>query len=178
MTGADVTEEFIDFCKEDFASEFNFAHIPMRPKTQIPSNSIDVITAYSVFSHFSAIQATRWLDEFDRICRSGATLILTTYGRGHLDYVADTDPSELPPNKITQQKDINDAGGKSEFIRMFELGEMLFYARNPAFGFYDYGHAYVGEEFVRRIWGKNFEIVEVGDDYDKLEQMAVVLRKL
>lgn len=136
-----------------------------------------MITAYSVFSHFSAMQATRWLDEFDRILRPGGTLILTTYGRGHLDYVCDTPFEDLPPNKKAQRKDIDEAGGKSEFLRMFGLGEMLYYAKNPLFGLHDYGHAYVGEEFVKRIWAKHFEVVEIVDDYQRLEQMVVVLRK-
>lgn len=177
MIGLDVTQEFVDICKADFGSDFRFQHINTRPPCALPDNSVDVITAYSVFSHFSAIQATRWLDEFHRIARPGATLILTTYGRGHLDYVCDTPVDQLPPNKVVQLKDITDAGGKSEFVRMFDLGEMLFYVRNPNFGLHDYGHAYVGPEFVRRIWGRNFEVVEIIDNYQQLEQMAVVLRK-
>lgn len=177
MIGLDVTEEFIEICKKDFGPGFRFFHIGTRPPCPLSDQSVDVITAYSVFSHFSAIQATRWLDEFNRILRPGGTLILTTYGRGHLDYVCNTPFDQLPPNKKAQLKDIEDAGGKSEFLRMFELGEMLFYTRNPTFGLHDYGHAYVGEEFVRRIWGRHFEVLEVIDDYQRLEQMAVVLRK-
>ncbi len=177
MIGLDVTAEFIDICKADFGPGYRFQHIDTRPPCQLADQSVDVITAYSVFSHFSAIQATRWLDEFNRIIRPGGTLILTTYGRGHLDYVCDTPVDKLPPNKVAQLKDITDAGGKAEFLRMFGLGEMLFYTRNPVFGLHDYGHAYVGEEFVRRVWGRNFEVVEIVDQYDRLEQMAVVLRK-
>lgn len=177
MIGLDVTAEFIDICKADFGPGYRFQHIDTRPPCQLADQSVDVITAYSVFSHFSAIQATRWLDEFNRIIRPGGTLILTTYGRGHLDYVTSRPTSSLPPGHVAQAKDISDAGGKSEIERMFGLGEMLFYPRHPKFGLHDYGTALVGEEFVRRVWGRNFEVVEIVDQYDRLEQMAVVLRK-
>ncbi|MGB8815257.1 MAG: class I SAM-dependent methyltransferase [Paracoccaceae bacterium] len=177
MIGLDVTAEFIDMLKVDFGSKFTFHHIQTRPPCMIPDNSVDVITAYSVFSHFSGIQATRWLDEFHRITRPGATLILTTYGRGHVKYVCDTPLEQVPPNHVLQRNDIMDAGGKDEFFRMFAMGEMLYYVRHAVFGAYDYGQAYVGEEFARRVWGRNFEVVEVIDDYQRLEQMAVVLRK-
>ncbi|MFD1883681.1 hypothetical protein [Paracoccus pacificus] len=130
-----------------------------------------------VFSHFSAIQATRWLDEFHRIARPGATLILTTYGRGHMSYLFGADPENLPAGHRAQRQMITECGGPSEITRMFELGEMMYFSVGNAFGAYDYGHAYVGEEFVRRIWGRKFDVVEVVDDYQKLEQMAVVLRK-
>jgi SAM-dependent methyltransferase len=177
MIGLDATEEFIEICRNDFGAPYRFLRINTRPPCPLPDDSVDVITAYSVFSHFSAVQATRWLDEFNRIVRPGGTLILTTYGRGHLNYVCDTPVDKLPPNKKTQLKDIEEAGGKSEFLRMFGLGEMLFYTRNPVFGLHDYGHAYVGEEFVRRIWGHYFDVVEIVDDYERLEQMVVVMRK-
>lgn len=177
MIGLDVSKEMIDICKVDFPPEFNFHHISARPRCPLEDQSVDVITAYSVFSHFSAIQATRWLDEFNRILRPGGKLLLTTYGRSHLDYLFRLPMDQLPPNKKVQRSDVEEAGGKSEFLRMFSLGEMIYYAKNPNFGMHDYGHAYVGEEFVRRIWGINFEVVEVIDDYNRLEQMAVVLRK-
>lgn len=177
MIGLDVSKEMIDICKADFPTEFQFYNIPARPRCALPDASVDVITSYSVFSHFSAIQATRWLDEFNRILRPGGTMLLTTYGRSHLDYIYGTPFDQLPPNKKIQHADIEAAGGKSEFLRMFGLGEMIYYAKNPNFGLHDYGHAYVGEEFVRRIWGRHFEVIEVIDNYSRLEQMAVVLRK-
>ncbi|MGB8815256.1 MAG: class I SAM-dependent methyltransferase [Paracoccaceae bacterium] len=177
MIGIDPMEDFIGTCKADFGDKFRFNHIGFRPPTNIPDNSVDVITAYSVFSHFSAIQATRWLNEFNRIARPGATIILTTYGRGHINYLCDTPYENLLKAKQHQADFVNENGGKSEIFRMFELGEMIYSIQGNIFGRYDYGHAYVGEEFARRVWGKNFEVLEVVDDFKKLEQMAVVLRK-
>ena len=177
MIGLDVTQEFVDICKVDFGSDFRFQHINTRPPCALPDNSVDVITAYSVFSHFSAIQATRWLDEFYRIARPGATIILTTYGRGHVNYLFDSAEEKLPPSHKQQRKEIEAAGGKSEMFRMFEMGEMMYHVRGNTFGAYDYGYAQLCEEFVRRIWGRNFEVVGIIDNYQQLEQMAVVLRK-
>lgn len=177
MCGIDPSDELIEICKNDFGPRFNFCKIDTRPPTQLAANSIDVITSYSVFSHFSAIQATRWLDEFNRITRPGAILVLTTYGRGHLDYVCNSPSEDVSPNKLRQLESIDEAGGYDEFLRMFELGEMMFFEQSRTFGRYDYGNAYVGAEFVRRIWARHFEVVELVDDFKRLEQMVVVLRK-
>lgn len=177
MHGADVTEEFVSICRNDFGDMFRFHHIDPRPQASFAPESVDVITAYSVFSHFSAIQATRWLDEFNRIAKPGAIIALTTYGRGHIDFIYDSPPDRVPPNKANHLVPLNEMGGKGEVLRMFELGEMLYVPKGQIFGRYDYGDAFMGEEFVRRIWGRQFEILEVVDDFDRMEQMAVVMRK-
>lgn len=177
MTGADVTAEFIDICRDNFGDRFNFLNIAPRPPIDMPDNSVDVITAYSVFSHFSAVQATRWLDEFYRIARPGAIVALTTYSRAHINFIYDAPPDTVPPNKAAQKEELNEYGGRSEAFRMFGLGEMIYFQKGAAFGKHDYGNAYVGEEFVRRVWGRQFEILEIKDEYKELEQMAVIMRK-
>jgi len=179
MIGLDVNEELIDIARGDFTDTgVQFNQIQTRPPVDLPDASVDVITAYSVFSHFSCIQATRWLNEFRRIARPGATLILTTYGRGHLTYLNDTLTEALPRGHQKQKNVIAaEAGGIAELLRIFKLGEMFYLLANNKFGVYDYGWAYVGEEFVRRVWGQYFDIIDVIDDYSRLEQMIVIMRK-
>lgn len=177
MHGIDPLEEFIQICERDFPAEYQFSKIGMRPPTQIASQSIDLITAYSVFSHFSCIQATRWLAEFRRITRPGAILLLTTYGRGHIEYIDKSRMEDLPPGHQKQKKNIEISGGKEEVYRMFDLGEMMFFLGGATYGQYDYGHAYLDEKFIRRVWGRYFDVVEIVDDYSKLEQILVVLRR-
>jgi SAM-dependent methyltransferase len=177
MHGIDPSEEYIQICRNDFPDPFRFSHINLRPPTEIASNSVDLITAYSVFSHFSCIQATRWLEEFQRITRPGAILLLTTYGKGHIEYIDGSEIGKLSPGHQAQKKHINLIGGKDEIYRMFDLGEMIFFFGGGTFGQYDYGHAYLGEKFIHRVWGQYFKIEDIIDDYSQLEQIYVILRK-
>lgn len=177
MHGIDPLEEFVHICENDFPAEYQFSKIGMRPPTQIAGESIDLITAYSVFSHFSCIQATRWLEEFRRITRPGAILLLTTYGRGHIEYIDNSKMEDLPRGHQKQKENIEISGGKEEVYRMFDLDEMMFFLGGATYGQYDCGHTYLGENFKRRVWGKYFDVVEVIDDYSSLEQILVVLRR-
>lgn len=63
------TSDLIKTCAEDFR-DYNFEVIPERPPTSLKSGSIDVITAKSVFSHFSCGQNVRWIQEFSRLVKS------------------------------------------------------------------------------------------------------------
>jgi SAM-dependent methyltransferase len=171
--GVDCNEELIKICQADFDG-FRFETIPERPPIKLPSSSIDVITAYSVFSHFSAIQNTRWVDEFARLLRPGGLAFLTTYGRGHLEYLQSTPEETLPAGHLAQKRTIEGVGGFSEIERMFQIGEMMYFLTNKS---YDYGWAFVGPEYARRAFGRHFELLDFLDDYQKLEQAVMVLRK-
>ncbi len=173
--GVDCVPDLVEICRRDF-KDYHFEVIPDRPPISLPTGSLDVITAYSVFSHFSAIQNTRWIDEFARLMRPGGLAFLTTYSRGHLKYLETS--HELPKNHVTQKERIIDVGGFREVERILDLGEMMYYIGVAGnYRVYDYGWAYLGREFVERAWGRDFEVVDFIDDYSRLEQALVVLRR-
>lgn len=53
---------------------------PTVPPLDLADGSVDVAYAISIWSHFSADAALRWLTEMHRIVRPGGTLLLTTHG--------------------------------------------------------------------------------------------------
>ncbi|UTI65079.1 class I SAM-dependent methyltransferase [Paraconexibacter antarcticus] len=65
---------------------------PIDPPLELADASVDVAYAISIWSHFAAGPAGRWLDEMHRVIRPGGVLLLTTHGldtfatyiRGHL----------------------------------------------------------------------------------------------
>ncbi|MBJ7968179.1 class I SAM-dependent methyltransferase, partial [Bacillus cereus] len=59
---------------------------PQPPVEFIRDNSLDIIFAYSVFSHLSEETAENWIKEFSRILRPGGIFIATTQARYFLDF--------------------------------------------------------------------------------------------
>ncbi|MBB4172089.1 class I SAM-dependent methyltransferase [Rhizobium sp. BK538] len=81
--GIDVTEEFVDICRETFGSG-NFHVTTPFPPTDIPSASITHVVGYSVFSHLSEEACAAWMK--DRILAPGGVVALTTRGRTFFDF--------------------------------------------------------------------------------------------
>lgn len=57
---------------------------PQEPRLELETSSVDVVFAVSVWSHFGAGAAERWLAEMRRIIRPGGLLVFTTQSVGSL----------------------------------------------------------------------------------------------
>lgn len=53
---------------------------PTAPPLDLEDQSVDLVYAISIWSHFSADAAVRWLGEMHRIVKPGGSLLLTTHG--------------------------------------------------------------------------------------------------
>jgi SAM-dependent methyltransferase len=59
---------------------------PLEPPLDLDPGSLDAVTSVSVWSHFGAGAALRWLNEMARLVRPGGVLVLTIQGAGSLAY--------------------------------------------------------------------------------------------
>jgi SAM-dependent methyltransferase len=59
---------------------------PLEPPLELDPGSLDAVTAVSVWSHFGAGAASRWLKEMARLVRSGGVLVLTIQSAGSLAF--------------------------------------------------------------------------------------------
>jgi SAM-dependent methyltransferase len=181
ILGVDVIPEFIDICKKIFGNIGNFFVIPQRPPTSIPDKSIDIIVAYSVFSHLSIFQNLRWMREFTRILRDGGLIFFTTYGKGFLNYLYKTDDSKIISSGHKKKKQLYYSISE-DFLNFFseilDKGEMLYFpSGGQDYHPFDYGVAFLSKGFLERFWGECFELQCFIDDYNLLEQAFVCLKK-
>jgi SAM-dependent methyltransferase len=77
LFGADVNAQVIAQCKA-IGVPGDLRPIDPDGTLPFPSESFDIICAYSVFSHLSERSARHWLAELVRAARPGGTLFLTT----------------------------------------------------------------------------------------------------
>ena len=69
LLGIDVDPAMINICNETLGRGIYKTANPQPPVEFISDNSLDIIFAYSVFSHLSEETAEHWIKEFSRILR-------------------------------------------------------------------------------------------------------------
>jgi len=78
LLGADVRRVSIEWCRRHLSGRYLDNGI--RPPLDIPSASVDLVYALSVFSHLSQEQAIAWLAELARIVKPDGLILLSTHG--------------------------------------------------------------------------------------------------
>lgn len=178
--GIDVEPKFVETCKALFNSQ-NFSVCGRLPPCKFEDFSIDLVTAYSVFSHLSEAAFTAWLYEFHRILTKDGIVAFTTRNQTFFDYC----------NRLRNQGDRLSGYQKAladmmpdihDFRERYEKGEFIFAtgsgvsgggAMNESF----YGEAFIPKAYIGRELGNSFDILEfkaIGNGYD---QALFVLRK-
>ena len=117
------------------------------PPTAFEAESFDFIYAFSVFSHLSEEAHKRWLEEFERLLKPGALLVLTTFRREEI-------LNRPPPidERLSSSEPWLSAYDRGEFCYQ-PLGE-----RVPHFGY-----AFIPQPYVREHWTKHFVVREYSE---------------
>jgi SAM-dependent methyltransferase len=173
LCGVDPQSSAIATCtaQNQWAS---FQQIGIRPPTSIEDGSLDLIYAYSVFSHLSEDVHLQWLEEFARVLRPGGTLILTTRDR---DFIL-----QCARQRASGSKSLAATGARSAFhetdrwLRAYDDGAFCYDAVGGGTELPGevYGESCIPEPYVRRVWTKWFDIVEYINDRDRCPQNVIV----
>jgi SAM-dependent methyltransferase len=83
--GCDPNREAIEWADEHLPG-IDFFVSPQEPPLDLETGSLDAVLGVSVWSHFSAGAAERWLGEMHRLLRTGGLLVLTTQGFGSIGH--------------------------------------------------------------------------------------------
>lgn len=177
--GIDVEPLFVETCRGLFRSD-KFSACSVMPPSGFQDTSVNLIVAYSVFSHLSESAFKSWMGEFHRILKHGGVVAFTTRGEAFLDYCK-TLEHQHEPSKY-QKALAGMASNIGNFGARYESGEFIFAtgagmggggAMNESF----YGEAFISPAYVRSSLGNSFDILDfknIGNDYD---QALFVLRK-
>lgn len=180
LYGADPLPHLIDSAMETMRRpEINLTVTPQRPPSQLPSDTFDLIYAYSVFSHLSEETATAWIREFQRILAPGGLVALTTRPRAHIARWASVDV-KTDQNAAEYKSMFGD--GERDLAR-YDNGEFVFHAGRGAHGLTteNYGEAVVSPEFVKKHWTTpTFKFLELHENYSSKMYMQpiIVMKKL
>lgn len=138
--------------------------------------TMDVVMAYSVFTHLSERAHRHWLAEIARVLRPGGILALTLEPPRFLDYVAGLDAEEQGAWQAALRRFQSDIPALRERIA---AGDIAFLPTGAGIDFAPehYGDAVVPRAFAEREWAPHFRIMEWLDDPARFFQAVVIAQR-
>lgn len=134
LTGIDVDRRAIVWCAEHLRGDYRV--IDANPPLPFAAGAFDVVYAVSVFTHLDEGPQRVWLAELHRILRPGGALVASTH----------------PPELVYNRPDLDRSGHE-------QLANNGFAFIRGASGFND-DSAFHRADYVERVWGQYFRIVE------------------
>jgi SAM-dependent methyltransferase len=176
--GVDVDPAMIAFCQSALPCG-TYATVNPLPPMAFDYSSLDVIFAYSVFSHLAEHAARAWIGEFARVLKPGGILLATTQRRGFLDFCESLQRAQGEPASGWHKSLARSFIPIEQAKRDFDDGKFLYAAtggggpRDSSF----YGEAIIPEAYIRREYAPLLEFRVYLDDATRLPQALFVLQK-
>ncbi len=155
--GIDVDQTSIDWAKASLSPPFHFLCCSEYPHLPFSDDKFSLVYAISVMTHIGHFR-DMWLMELRRILRAGGILVLTINDEHTIETYKHDRPGWAP-----EELDFSQAEDH-EFT--------VVYGRNWADTF-----TLFTTDYVRREWGRYFEILDIKVRAENNRQSAVVLRK-
>ena len=165
--GCDINRLHVEWCNTylpDSISTFQNHSVPSLP---IESNSIDIVSAYSVFSHIEAMETT-WLMEIRRILRPGGIAWITVHTEKTL-----TDMTPDWPLWAPVMAHPNTSKAFDPDSRTFEGDRLV----QRWFAGQSYSsNVFYKEAYIRRHWARIMEVAEFRRRCPSFQDV-IILRK-
>lgn len=158
LYGADIDGEAIDWMERNYAKFGKFSVVSHLPPTLFSEGMFDLVIGLSVFSHLPEDMQFLWLQELNRITKPGGYLVLTTHGE---KFWLDGDVNII---KVMESK------GFYHFEPGYNYGKSV---SLPDF----YQSTYHSHNYIKKEWGKYFEVVNIKSRGIDDHQDIVILRK-
>jgi glycosyltransferase involved in cell wall biosynthesis/SAM-dependent methyltransferase len=177
LYGIDVDPSVVEICKTTFKYG-NFAVVNSYPPSEFRSGSIDLIYAYSVFSHLAEPIHIKWVEEFSRILKPSGLLIVTTQGRSFIEFCASL-RGQKSYEHVWHEALARAFVDTNAALADYDTGKFLYSptgggnARPPTF----YGEAVIPRAYIEREWTKFLVFRDFIDDRGFSPQALVVLQK-
>jgi SAM-dependent methyltransferase len=192
VMGIDVDPELVGICRR-IMSGGTYEVVAPEPPTRLMSDSLDLVVAYSVFSHLAEHVAHAWMGEFARLLKPGGVVAVTTRSRSFLERCESIARRSRTPrgwlSRLLLRRKPAIAHYRNALARMFpdfdaararyDAGEYLYAAlggggvRDPTF----YGEALIPEAYARRAWAPQLSFREFRSDPGRHEMALIILQK-
>ncbi len=166
LHGVDIEDRFLQYARRDLPSLVDLHRIEPLPPLPFSDASMDVIYAFSVFSHLPEHLANAWVADFARVLKPGGIACLTTRPRAHLRTPTSAYAAAIGDAVATEQR--------------YDRGEFLFFPIDGG-GAYDestFGEAVIPAEYASEHWGGDLIVRGLMEKYsEKYLQPCFVLQK-
>ncbi|HUH94221.1 MAG TPA: class I SAM-dependent methyltransferase [Casimicrobiaceae bacterium] len=160
--GCDIDGDNVAWCAEHLPG--SYVASSLRPPLPYAQDTFDLIYGISIFTHFRPDLEALWLSELRRVAKPGALLLMTVHGQTTIDYAR------------------LDAAARGRLTAAVQRAGILFGGRNDQLDGYaahegQYVNVYHSQRYIRRIWAKYFEIVDILPGYLFTHDLAVMRRR-
>jgi SAM-dependent methyltransferase len=153
--GSDIDPEAIAWAQAELSDLAHFLVNPAEPPIPLPDASFDLVYAISVFTHLPEDLQHAWLADLRRVLKPGGVLLTTKMNPAAYRDLPAQVRAQGRANGFAYWEGAAETDGLPDFYRL----------------------AYHTEDYVRREWGRYFEVLHVGSHDLNDTQDAVVLRK-
>lgn len=164
--GCDLNRYHVEWCNRFLPRNCQVFHSHSIPSLPLPDNSMDMVSAYSVFTHIEAME-TAWLMELRRILRPGGIAWVTVHTENTLAEMNPEWPLWDPVMKHPE------AAIKLDEKRNFSGDRLVL--RWQAERSYS-SNVFYKQEYLQQTWSRFFEIVEMRRRFPTFQDV-LILRK-
>lgn len=160
--GADIDADNVDWCSRNLPGRYRA--VPLRPPAPFDAGSFDLIYGISVLTHLHERDQRAWLAELDRLAAPGAIVLLSFHGTTVANYAGLPLPA-LDAYLATVARDGFVVTSANDQIRNF-IDEPEYYV--------NVAHS---EDYVRRVWGEYFDVVDTIPGMTATHDLAVLRKR-
>ncbi len=184
LFGVDPSPEMIEVCRvTDPWATFNA--IDLLPPIDLPDGSLDLIFAFSVFSHLTEQVHLEWLREFSRLLRRGGHLVVTTRERNFILECERLRNDRDEANGTNSSNECATAGARTAFddtkryLDAYDRGEYCCDAFDVSslLTSTTYGETCIPFAYARDRWRPEFSVVKFLDGVPGIKQNIIVARR-
>lgn len=177
VSGCDIDPRHIEWIKKNLP--FMEAKLSkVSPPIPYADNEFDALISISIFTHLNEIAQDTFLAELYRVCKPGGTLFITVHGKRALDRaMTETSIREMLAMDEARFRQAQIDFSADRFAFVVQAGHLTTSAKNlslaeKALTFvkgtpvkpliedaFEYGISFVAEGYLRRHWGKWFDVV-------------------
>jgi SAM-dependent methyltransferase len=160
--GVDIDADNVAWCGRNLRGHFQ--QVPLRPPVRMDAESFDVIYGISVLTHLRETDQHAWLAELHRLSAPGAILLLTFHGTTAANYAG------LSPRWLD---DYLDGIERKGFVVTGDNDQIEDFIDEPGY----YVNVAHSKDYVRRVWGQYFEVVDLIPGMIATHDLAVLRKR-
>ena len=164
VLGCDINRFHAEWCNTYLPKSIRVFHSHSIPNLPLADNSLDLVSAFSVFTHIEAFE-TSWLMEISRVLRPGGLAWLTVHTEKTLTDMSETWPLWKP---VMNHPDI---GNLLNDQRQFEGSRLVVRWRSEK----SYSsNVFYKMQYLEEVWGRFFEIVEIRRRHPRFQDVLIL----
>jgi SAM-dependent methyltransferase len=166
--GCDINRLHVEWCNAHLPRNCKVFQNHSVPSLPLPDDGLDIISAFSVFTHIEALE-TAWLMEIRRILRPGGLAWITVHTEHTLTEMTEAWPLWKPTFEHPESGRLLDSQRRFAGDRL-----VLRWQTNRSYS----SNVFYKLDYLKAHWGRMFEIVEVRRRFPNFQDVLVLRKPL